>query len=790
MKNLFYCRRQAKLKRLVYLNVEENQEYKNLKSASETAPDMNQKPDDLQAKIYQMTSSAEQSYKAEVEKKKAELKKPEQPAKDASQEDKNRYRDDLEKYNKEKNQLETEAAASFQKITLLRDSAVHKMRAAFEARNNLIKRAQDRANEKMADIDPDAARDIRESASFAADAADDGVFSSTTQYEVNDYLTSRIVKSDGTSVEITDSNVEDIAQGIVAVLHNREAEAEDKAKNPARQFMKGLSDREQLDEKTVGLLGDAGVRATDIQHQLLKHMGVFDKDHPENSDNREWARNTQAGKLIADVMGDAEIAPQLRGMLLGKLAGASPKEREEAIKSVQSMYGTLKQMQKANAEFGTSSQVGGFESGYKYLNIAAGTAGAVAGAGATIGLAAFGPEAVAAAAASLPWAIPAALGALAAGSYASGVIDEDALENSAIVFKLLEDQEKVKKFYTAVAGYETFKSATGSKGVPEIDELIKNATSPGTMLTAAKTIEAKLKEATDKYKNEQISKLKSGKKYTDGLALFKKFGVEASFPVTDKALDDLKKQDLAGFKPGLAALEAALDNAGSNPALAAAAEKWKNSANADIREINDYQSKYEKNKKNSAVSALPQIGQKYSTITASEAVALGAEKDKYKNLAADAKIAKDNKARLDEAIASKGKGGGGGAAGGGGAETGKSAPGGSADKNVDVEGGKVEVRDIGLADGVTYDNKKISDVYGIAKNQNPEQNPPNWAKNESQRILNGQYAKKDKKAAQYEVTRGNDTYVAYVSNDPQKGQVVNYYRANKRPDETKKENNK
>lgn len=326
----------------------------------------------------------------------------------------------------------------------MRDAAIHKMRAAFEVRaqsEEMIKKSL----ETVAG-DSEYVREAMKKANFAANLADDGTLSSWGG-EVQDYLDSEIGGR-----KLNDSELEDITMGIVATMHNGDKNDEN---DPARKFMQGLSDRE-ANSGEFWSTDDRGVRARDVQLQILKNLGYDVVDRNERQD----AAESDAGKLISKIAANNDLPPQLRGMLLGQLASADSSQRDEMVKGVEQMF-----------ELAQKAQAGGLN------NVDIDLPGSI-GEKAILGVTGY---------LSLVAAFPTyGLSLAAEGAAVQGHMDREALGKAGVAFTALKDAQEMIQFSEMRAQYEVGKKISGITD-PKIEEMIENAEkTPSKMRKAAK----------------------------------------------------------------------------------------------------------------------------------------------------------------------------------------------------------------------------------------------------------------------------------------------------------------
>ncbi len=416
----------------------------------------------------------------------------------------------------------------------MRDQAIIRMRAAFKARDEAKEKTTEKMRERMNErTDSTTRTELSERARFAQDLADDGTFSSWGG-EVKDYL-----DSDINGVKINDSDIEDMTMGIASVMHVPKSE---KGNDPARKFMKGLSDKEDASGEFWST-DDRGVRIEDVQLQILEGLGHKAGDRYE----REDARNSPEGKCIAQVASNNDLPPTLRGMLLGHLttAGSKPEDIKKKLAEVQSMYETLQQVSAQSKD-----AVGvGHTGGTAFLDSMAGGSAIAAMAG----------------------VLPAAALTLLFESAAQGYRDENKLERSGAIFEALKDLEFVKRFGAQAVRYqqlqnsvEGFKDDNVEKIIVESKDSISAQRNNIRPLTEAiNTAEAKAKDA-------KIDRLRNGQDYKKAQNLYRSLGVDF---VYDNQIDSLKSKSLADISTGLGEIEQRLAHAEEDQALQEAKRK-------------------------------------------------------------------------------------------------------------------------------------------------------------------------------------------------------------------------
>lgn len=292
-------------------------------------------------------ATAQDKKTAEIENRKSKLQVPVIPAGARPSGSTNpewaKYDTDKAAFDKTVQDIETKVNQDFEQakskaesdINLAFDQAKTAINAVFQQKKVEEKRLIDEITRNLGDeVDQDYLGDIRERAKFAAEVADDSYLGD----HVKDYLGSTIT-TNGENKPINDRDVEDLAMGIAAILHNPEGE------DAGKTFIHRLAQREK---------GKDGIKIQDIQLQTFESM----KFPLGKKDDREEARKSSAGELFNKIASNPDIAASLRGMLLGKLAQVdlagidkkSPEQVEEFIKNkvkpVQELYDYLVEKQK------------------------------------------------------------------------------------------------------------------------------------------------------------------------------------------------------------------------------------------------------------------------------------------------------------------------------------------------------------------------------------------------------------------------------------------------------------
>lgn len=658
--------------RPVFLDVAKNAEAKSLKEAETKSHDVNYweeqglDGDRAQTNINSrcdsaITTNAQQANadQLKLENERDTLKPPVALAANATPEQKaqfeaakKQYETDVAKKNDEIKKLQADARALGESFYGMRDMAITQMRSAFKTKGDILTQAAERTTKAVnEELDSKRQERIEGKAEWASDHADDGWIASMFKDEVKNYKDSTI----GT-VKLKDSEVEDVVMGIAASTHDELAGDKD----PAKAFVKGLSDKESNSAKFLSLKVK-GVTIDHVRLQVLQNVPGVDLS---TEDSREAALETPAAKMFDSIASDQTIAPQLRGMLIGELANGTG-DAAKRVAQVKEMYNMLKA-----AGTGSVDQVGGWSGLTGKADVVGGAAvGAVGVAAVELGTTAA-PTLVGTLA--NPYVAAAAtLAALVGGAYVSGKIDQDALEKAGAIFEALKDVQKTKEFMGAAGDYVAFKTLTGTTDA-NVEKILAETKSPASMKLAVGKLTAAVQTAKEGYETTALADLET--KSAPVKALYEKFTSRGSaliFPIDAEIAKLRSTKKLEEFVPELKRVASMLESAKTSPELMAATESLKTDSKNKLDQMTAYKAKYEKNKGRAAVAKLPAVTGDYSqnVITATDpngVLQAIATIEALPTYAADTTAAANMQA-LDDAIKGKGVvgGGGGGSTGGG-----------------------------------------------------------------------------------------------------------------------------
>jgi len=197
----------------------------------------------------------------------------------------------------------------------LRDTAITQMRAAFAAKEQAEKEvAKDVLTQLTSTLEQDDKRELLQKKSYALTFFQN-------QGSGVDYLATD---------EMKESDVERVAVGIAAALHNPD-ESENE-QTLGKKFMEKLLERQKKDPRF-----DQGLDISDLRMVTLEMMGFEMKGA-----KRKIALKSEQAKLIKDIYSNDALNPRVRGMLIGYLAKSTPENREAMTKRVRSMFDTMK----------------------------------------------------------------------------------------------------------------------------------------------------------------------------------------------------------------------------------------------------------------------------------------------------------------------------------------------------------------------------------------------------------------------------------------------------------------
>lgn len=598
------------------------------------------------------------------------------------------------------------------RIYAMRDAAIRQMRAAFAARERAKEEVKKRVTEKMkGEVDSEDLRYIRERADFAADLADDGWLSSW-EGEVEDYLDSKI---DG--VELKDSEIEDMTMGIVVLIQEGQ---KDDPNNPARKFMARLSEREENSPHF-----DQGVEANDIRLEVLRRMG----HNIDDRDSKLSALEEPESVLIGKIAGDKNLAPQMRGMLIGQLSQAenSKEGRAKMTGQVQDMYDTLKALQAGKTED---------------IDPRNPLVGALAGLSTALTLGGTAP-------------------------FLQGAIDQKSLENAGLLFTVLRDAQGAKQFEGVKSRYDQFVAATGSED-PDVEKIISDSKSLIHMKKNLPELEKAIGAAETKYRTNKIKELKEEPKVKDAKDVYAYYEVPFSFDTDISALEKAK-MPLGEFSAAVAEYKVRAENIGESKELREKALGLRDNINEKVAKIQRYQELREKYGKYGTVKKLPTIAAKHEKITADSPAGVKQELDKTApTVLADYKVVEANLDELEKATKPYQRSGGGGRrVPGGGAPSSRpqQAPPSQPKKRVDPTELVAEAK-------VEWEWKeKKPEGYNEKK---PVKDKPEWA-------AKFEKEKEEKKTGWVEIRHGDDRLLAHVEKDKDKGQAkIAYYEQEKK----------
>lgn len=519
-----------------------------------------QNPTELQTEIYDRSKAVEGDLKKVSD---AELTKIDNEMASLNQSGPN-YAAQKAKLESQKNDVKQRTDAMYKKIWTIRDQAVAKLWQDVRARDTAKERAVQATAEnlaKAADKNPELALKYKEAANWADTFANDDVTNKLSSTKVADYLNTEMTV-DGKKVELKDYEVEDMSKAVATALHFRAANTGIEAHDPAVAFVAGLAAREGK-----GTWKDNGVSANDIVSQIAETS----HDKPEPAPRSEAAKNALR-PLAEKIVADQSMAPQVRGMLLARLATATDANYEAAIKEVNTQYGILQQV-----ATGKTDNIGGYENTTYWKEAAVFGAGLLA----TPLTGVVG--------------VAAQLGAVGSAAYKAWNSDENALINAMGLMQTVDKMRFTPRLTGIRADVEALEKnmpavQAGGKGVAaetaqikvDIDNLLTN---PQTLdENAVSALEKRVKALKDGAVATSVAELKGKADKVNPVYNF----FQVKVPVTDAEIDGLKGKSLAELAQAMSLVTSRLDQAMTDPVLMEAANARKTKANKDVELINKY----------------------------------------------------------------------------------------------------------------------------------------------------------------------------------------------------------
>lgn len=609
---------------------------------------------------------------------------------------------------KQKSELWEAHNAFKARVYAMSTAAQTRVTAAYKARDLAIQKVADMTEKSM----PDEVSSMRrekclDKAEIAEEIMKTGYFFDDTKTAKYDEKGEPVKEGD---MAIPWDHLRRISMGIVAEAHK-----EGQPTDPSVSFADNL--RKAAEKRNSGKDTRSLITLNDVRTEVMRSMGHDPTDPAE----MEAVQGTEEYKLFNHIVTNDEMPPELRGLMIGRLAKGDVKDKPERIRQARAMLATYMELKAGGVNLKEADI-------NKYLESRGGSVKALTAAG--------------------------------------------------LMAELLEDAAATKEYEMQVARYNYVKGLTKTKD-ESVDKLIvDSAPGPASKRKNIAALAAAVQTFESGYKKGVIEEVKKSAVFTTAEAVYKYFGKADNFAKIATKLNELKAAPIESFEASKKEIEGMIAGVGNNEELIKVAVDEKGKSVGALGLVKEYQSiRAAAVKAGADVSAWPDAAAVIQSGTglanANDAVAIKKAVESFRAaftnemiLAVDKKadlqtLAEEAKKSARRSAGSGGSSGGasGGSGGGGGSYGGGSGSRETVTASVEMEGGSVDVKRI--------NRTTLERQFATRTTADVVANPPSWIS-----TATGIDAPDSGRAANYyAVKRGTEEYAVVVN---QYGKKITY----------------